>query len=87
MSVRGKLIRQIAELAEDDVRALLALVERLRARAEPSSSQHVTPLPVMPRHHPERFGTLRGSVQVKGDMEAPVADAEGWTFDARNVGS
>lgn len=87
MSLHAKLIRQIAELAEDDVRALLTLVERLRARPEPSSSQHFTPLPVVPTHHPERFGTLRGSVRVSGDVEAPVSDAEGWTFDAGNVGS
>lgn len=87
MSLRAQLIRQIAGLAEDDVRALLALVERLLARSEPTSSDQVTPLSVVPTHHPERFGTMLGSVQVRGDVEAPVADAEEWTFDAGNLGS
>lgn len=85
MSIRAQLIRQIAGLAEEDVRALLALVERLRARSVPSSPGHVTPLSVVPSRHPERFGMLLGSVRVMSDVEAPVADPDAWTFDAGNV--
>lgn len=86
MSLRAQLIREIAELAEEDVRALLALVERLRARPEPSSSELAMPGSVVPTLHPERFGTLLGSVRVMADVESPVADPDGWTFDADNVG-
>jgi hypothetical protein len=88
MSLRTQLIRQIAELAEEDVRALLGLVERLRAKQAPTPSSQLAPSPPDGAMlHPERFGTLPGSVQLLGDVESPAADPELWTFDAENVGS
>jgi len=87
MSLRAKLIRQIAELAEEDVRALLDLVERLRAKQAPTPSSEPGPLPDGALLHPERFGKLPGSVQFLGDVESPVAEPELWTLDAENVGS
>jgi hypothetical protein len=88
MSLRAQLIRQIAELAEEDVRALLGLVERLRAKQTPTLSSELAPSrPDGPMLHPERFGTLPGSVQFLGDVESPTAEPDVWTFDAENVGS
>lgn len=88
MSLRAQLIRRIAELAEEDVRALLGLVERLQARHESVPTSELAPsLPGGAMLHPERFGTLLGSVQFLGDADAPVVDPEAWTFDAENVGS
>jgi hypothetical protein len=86
MSLRAQLIREIAELAEDDVRALLALVGRLRARQEPASPV-APPAPGGTMLHPERFGALPGSVRFLGDVESPVAEPGLWTFDGENVGS
>jgi hypothetical protein len=79
MSLRAKLIRQLAELDEEDVRALLGLVERLRAKQAPTPSSEPGP-PDGAKLHPERFGTLPGSVQFLGDVESPVADPELWTL-------
>jgi hypothetical protein len=87
MSLRTQLIRQIAELAEEDVRALLGLVERLRAKQASAPSSELEPPLDGAMMHPERFGTLPGSVQFLGDVGAPVADPDSWTFDAENVGS
>jgi hypothetical protein len=75
------------------VTALLGVVERLRGK-------HLSPSPAVTgraaatgggpsasaARHPERFGALRGSARVRGDVEAPVEDAEQWTFDAKNLG-
>lgn len=88
MSPRSQLIRQIAELAEEDVAELLGVVERLRAKQPPTS---VSPIATSSVHgatrHPERFGTMPGSVQFLGDVELPVEEPGDWTFDAENVGS
>jgi hypothetical protein len=87
MSARTQLLRHIADLAEEDVRALLGVVERLRAKhSVPVPEPAPSPLDDAVRH-PEQFGGLSGSVRSSGDLESPVADSETWTFDAENVGS
>lgn len=86
MSAKDLLLRRIADLGEEDARALLAVVDRLCTRAQSTAE----PSPEGPRtavQHPERFGALRGSVRIVGDVEAPTVEPEQWTFDAENVGS
>lgn len=87
MSLRTQLIRQIADLAEEDLRALLGLVERLRAHRSPTPSSGLASPPDGVMLHPERFGTLPGSVQLLGDVESPVEASDLWTLDEENVGS
>lgn len=93
MNARAQLLRRLADLPEEDVEALLGVAERLRGK-------HLSLSPALTRRaagtggdssasaaqHPERFGALRGSARVCGDVEAPAEDAAQWTFDAKNLG-
>ena len=89
MTSRQLLLQQIAALSEDDVNALLPIVQRLRAkRVAPVTPQAATETPSeLPthRHHPERFGPLAGSVRFIGDVQHPVENGEAWTCDEENL--
>lgn len=72
---------------------MLTVAERLRAkhlvRSAPGAEPMVTAVPALlpgAARHPERFGSLSGSVRVSGDIESSVDDADLWTFDAKNLG-
>lgn len=87
MTTRAQLLRQLADLPDEDIQALLAIATRLRAK-------HLTPTPPEPpaalpvgRLHPERFGSLAGSVRFSEDVESPAADPDLWTCDAKNLGA
>lgn len=89
MTARQLLVQQLADLSDEDVQALLPIVERLRAKriaaASTPSTKDVAPLAPSPRRHPERFGPLIGSVRLAGDIDAPVEGADQWTFDEENL--
>ncbi|WP_437647670.1 hypothetical protein [Sorangium sp. So ce362] len=89
MTARQTLVQQLADLSDEDVQALLPIVERLRAKriipANAPTMNETASLAPSPRRHPERFGPLTGSVRFVGGIEAPVESADGWTFDAENL--
>lgn len=89
MTARQILVQQLADLSDEDVQALLPIVERLRAKhiatAAARTMTEITSLGPSSRRHPERFGPLVGSVRFIGDVEAPVENAEKWTFDEENL--
>ena len=74
---RDLLIQQIPSLSEADAAVLLALVQRLRARAEPpaaSSSPAAPGREARPNNAP-----LAGSIRFMGDVESPID--EPWDAD------
>lgn len=89
VTARQTLVQQLADLSDEDVQALLPIVERLRAKrivpANARTMNETTSLAPSPRRHPERFGPLTGTVRFVGEIEAPVENADGWTFDAENL--
>lgn len=70
MTSRALLIEQIADLSEIDATVLLALVRRLRDRAQPAG---VTSQPA-PQDGASRPNTapLAGSIHFMGDVESPI---------------
>ncbi|WP_437780795.1 hypothetical protein [Sorangium sp. So ce1097] len=89
MTARQLLVQQLADLSDEDVHALLPIVERLRAKhialASAPATQD-TPPPTPPqRRHPERFGRLAGSARFVDDLESPVENADAWTCDEENL--
>ncbi|MCX4240039.1 hypothetical protein [Paraliomyxa miuraensis] len=86
MTPRELLLRRIAGLDDEDVRAVLAVVERLHARGR---ARGPAAHPTRPGHevlaHPERFGTLSGSVRVVGDVQGASAGSGPWSFDGENI--
>lgn len=88
MTARAQLLLHIAGLPDEDVRALLTVAERLRAKQPvPPVAAQAPPQPRQPLRHPHRFGGLAGSARILGDVESSVSDADPWTFDVANVDS
>ncbi len=90
MTARQRVLFHLAELADEDVDALLPIVERLRAkRLVPTyTNSGVLPPQVsapIVRLHPERFGALAGSVRTMGDVESPIEPADLWGSDGENL--
>jgi hypothetical protein len=89
VTAREILLQHFADLSDDDVHALLPIVQHLRAkRIAPESPQTVKETPsetASRRRHPERFGPLAGSVRFVGDVESPVEMADAWTCDEENL--
>ncbi|MBK9260851.1 MAG: hypothetical protein IPM54_13655 [Polyangiaceae bacterium] len=90
MTARQRVLLHLSDLTDEDVDALLPIVEHLRAkRLVPTHANHV-PEPKQAsapteRRHPERFGPLAGSVKFVGDVESPVEPTEDWTYDEENI--
>ncbi|MGK4007815.1 hypothetical protein WMF31_34685 [Sorangium sp. So ce1036] len=89
MTARQILAQHLADLSDEDVQALLPLVERLRAkRIAPANAlptgEIASPAPST-RRHPERFGPLAGSVRLVGEIQVPVENADRWTYDEENL--
>lgn len=91
MSARQRVLQELADLSDEDVDALLPIVERLRAkhlapvpppRANPAASATSATQP-----HPERFGSMAGTARVVGDIEEPIERVEAWTYDEQNLKS
>ena len=88
MTARALLLRHLADLPEEDVQALLTVAERLRAKhLTPQASRDGTAAVPAAAKHPERFGSLIGSVRLEGDVESPVMDNGAWTIDEKNFTS
>jgi hypothetical protein len=89
VSIRQTLVQQLADLSDEDVHALLPIVERLRAKhiapTNGNTTQGAPPLAPSGRLHPERFGPLAGSVRIVGDIESSVENADAWTCDEENL--
>ena len=81
MTARALLLQHLADLADEDVQALLVVAERLRAKhLAPKKLETATGATAAGvRRHPERFGALAGSVRFEGDVESPAEDAAAWT--------
>jgi hypothetical protein len=89
VTIRQTLVQQLADLSDEDVHALLPIVERLRAKhiapANAPTTKDAPPFTSSQRLHPERFGPLAGSVRIVGDLESPVHNADAWTCDEENL--
>ncbi|XXY44794.1 hypothetical protein WME91_32805 [Sorangium sp. So ce269] len=89
MTARQLLVEQLADLSDEDVHALLPIVERLRAKhiapANAPTTEGATSLAPSLRRHPERFGRLAGSARFVDEVESPVASADEWTCDEENL--
>ena len=88
MTDRQLLLQHLANLSDEDVHALLPIVERLRAhRIVPANAHGAKPQApsTSARRHPERFGPLAGSVRFMGDIESPVEAVNAWTGDAEHL--
>lgn len=91
MTARQRVLQKLADLSDDDVDALLPIVERLRAKhlapvqhpniKQTSSSTEVKQL------HPERFGSMAGTARIVGSIEESAESAQAWTYDEDNLKS
>jgi hypothetical protein len=88
VTARQHLVQQLADLSDEDVDALLPIVERLRAKRIAAANATTMPAATttIPSHrrHPERFGQLAGSARFVDDIESPAENADAWTCDEEN---